>query len=82
MLAVKTLGRHPAGSEELSSAENLSLLLSLSSTFSKDAPAASSEALRCIANALLLIEEARTTWIKKEVGGGQASVDLLEVCAQ
>lgn len=40
---------------------------------------ASSEALRCIANALLLVERARTTFIEKEVDGGDACVTLLEV---
>lgn len=78
LLAVKTLGKQPAGSQYISAPSNLSTLLALSTAF-KDDPDASLEALRCVANALLLIEAARTTWVAKEVRGGGACVELLEV---
>lgn len=78
LLAVKALGKHPAGSEIIATPANLSNLLTLSTSFKND-PDASGEALRCIANALLLVEEARSMWIMKEVGGGEASVEFLEV---
>ena len=45
----------------------------------KDNAEASNEALRCIANALLLIPDGRQTFIQKEVGGGDAMVELMEV---
>ena len=57
---------------------NLSALLSLYNTY-KDVPDASNEALRCIANAMLLIDQARVTFIDKQVGGGEFAVELLEV---
>ncbi|PFH52865.1 hypothetical protein AMATHDRAFT_73987 [Amanita thiersii Skay4041] len=77
LLAVKTLGKDRSGSQYLSSPANLSLLLALSSTF-KDDPETSNEALRCIANALLLIDDARTTFSTEEVGGGTATANMLE----
>ncbi|KDR83523.1 hypothetical protein GALMADRAFT_85759 [Galerina marginata CBS 339.88] len=77
LLSVKTLGKDPAGSGYLASTANLSTLLGFATTF-KDDPDAASEALRCIANALLLIEQARSTFISKEVNGGDACVLMLE----
>ncbi|KAF8830322.1 hypothetical protein HHX47_DHR2000433 [Lentinula edodes] len=77
LLAVKTLGRIPSGSEPLSEAGNLSTLLSLSTSL-KDEPEASTEALRCIANTLLLFDHARQTLISKEVNGGDACVSMLD----
>ncbi|TFK43334.1 guanine nucleotide exchange factor [Crucibulum laeve] len=77
LLALKTLGKDPAGSGHLATATGLSTLLSLSTAF-KDDTEASSEALRCIANALLLIEPARSTILEKEVNGGEACAVLLE----
>lgn len=77
-MALKTLGKDPKGSSYLSSAPNLSALLAFSSAF-KDDLDASGEALRSIANALLLIDEARTTFISKEVNGGMTSAVMLEV---
>jgi hypothetical protein len=77
LLAVKTLGKHPLGSEVLASSANLSILLALSTSLKGDKET-SSEALRCVANALLLVEEARNNWVTIDVGGGQASVELLE----
>ena len=79
LLSVKTLGKDPTGSEYLSSPENLSTLLDFAKMF-KDEPEASSEALRCIANALLLIDTARSTFINKVVDGGETCILLLEVC--
>lgn len=78
LLAVKSLGKHRSGSECLASSTNLSTLLGFVNTF-KDDPNASSEALRCIANALLLIEEARTTFLNKSVNGGDICLVMLEV---
>ncbi|KAG9219458.1 hypothetical protein CCMSSC00406_0005352 [Pleurotus cornucopiae] len=79
LLALKTLGKHPSGSAVIAQPANLSTLLTLSTcTAFKDYPEASNEALRCIANAMLLIDSARSTWTTKEVGGGDASVKLLE----
>ncbi|KAI1788919.1 guanine nucleotide exchange factor [Ganoderma leucocontextum] len=75
--AVKSLGKNPAGSEIISTPANLSALLSLYHTY-KDVPDASNEALRCVANALLLVDHARVTLIEKQVGGGDFAVELLE----
>lgn len=78
LLAIKTLGKEPIGSEVIATSANLSTLLALSRSLKDDADA-SNEALRCIANALLLISDARDTFIRNEVGGGEAAADLLEV---
>lgn len=78
LLAVKTLGKNPSGSETLATASTLSALLGLSISF-KDDPEASSEALRCIANTMLLFEHARGTFIGKDVGGGETCVGMLDV---
>ncbi|KAF8211758.1 guanine nucleotide exchange factor [Mycena galopus ATCC 62051] len=77
LLALKTLGKNPTGSEALGTAPNLSILLELVASL-KDDPEASGEALRCIANALLLIERARSVFITKEVNGGETCVTLLQ----
>ncbi|KAI0734889.1 guanine nucleotide exchange factor [Fomitopsis betulina] len=77
LLAIKTLGKEPIGSEVIATSANLSTLLALSRSLKDDADA-SNEALRCIANALLLISDARDTFIRNEVGGGEAAADLLE----
>ncbi|KAF4574484.1 hypothetical protein EYR36_005820 [Pleurotus pulmonarius] len=79
LLALKTLGKHPSGSAVIAQPANLSALLTFSTcTAFKDYPEASNEALRCIANAMLLVDSARSTWTTKEVGGGDASIKLLE----
>lgn len=78
LLAVKTLGKDPAGSKCLAEAPYLLSLLGFANKF-KDDPDASSEALRSIANALLLIEEARSTFISKDIKGGDACILMLEV---
>jgi hypothetical protein len=77
LLAVKTLGRDPSGSEVIAATDNLKTLLAFQSTF-KDQPDAASEALRCIANALLLIESARSTFLEKAVDGGDTCAAMLE----
>ncbi|PCH41659.1 hypothetical protein WOLCODRAFT_24903 [Wolfiporia cocos MD-104 SS10] len=77
LLTVKALGKDPAGSEVIASSANLSALLAFSHSL-KDNVDASNEALRCIANALLLVSSARDTFIQKEIGGGEAAVELLE----
>lgn len=83
LLSIKTLGKDPAGSRYISSSTNLSALLGFAITFKdKDEPEATSEALRSIANALLLVEDARSTFLSKEVNGGETCILLLEVSAQ
>ncbi|KAF5333430.1 hypothetical protein D9611_002341 [Ephemerocybe angulata] len=77
LLAVKTLGREPSGSEVIASTDNLKTLLSFQSTF-KDIPDAATEALRCIANSLLLIESGRSLFLEKGVDGGDSCVLMLE----
>ncbi|KAH9482875.1 Synembryn [Psilocybe cubensis] len=78
LLSVKTLGKDPSGSAYIAQASVLSTLLGLATTFIKDDPDAASEALRCIANALLLIEQARSTFISDEVNGGDTCILMLE----
>ncbi|RDX44696.1 hypothetical protein OH76DRAFT_1042641 [Lentinus brumalis] len=75
--AVKSLGKNPAGSELIATPANLSALISLYNTY-KDVADASNEALRCVANAMLLVDRARVTFIDKQVGGGEFAVELLE----
>ena len=77
--AIKALGRHPSGSSVIASASNLSILLTASKNFSSSNLDASLEALRCIANTLLLIESARNTLTGDPVNGGEYAVHLLEV---
>ncbi|KAJ3522042.1 hypothetical protein NMY22_g12060 [Coprinellus aureogranulatus] len=77
LLAVKTLGREPSGSQVIAKAENLKTLLAFQSTF-KDAPDAAMEALRCIANSLLLVDTARALFLEKGVDGGDLSLAMLE----
>ncbi|KAF7330941.1 hypothetical protein MVEN_02434000 [Mycena venus] len=77
LLALKTLGKNPTGSEALGTSQNLSTLLELVASL-KDDPEAAGEALRCIANALLLIERARSVFISKEVSGGETCMALLQ----
>jgi hypothetical protein len=76
--ALKTLGKHPVGARALASSETLSLLFALADQY-KDNADALCEALRCIANTMLLVEEARRIVISDEVKGGESSVLLLEV---
>ncbi|CAL1701944.1 unnamed protein product [Somion occarium] len=76
LLALKSLGKIPVGSEVIASPNNLSTLVTLANTL-KDNTAASNEALRCLANCLLLIDNARMTFVQKQVGGGEAAVEWL-----
>ncbi|KAL1752583.1 guanine nucleotide exchange factor [Schizophyllum commune] len=78
LLAVKNLGKHPSGAQVIAKASTLSTLLSFANNTFKDDPDASCEALRCIANTLLLIEGARVTFIEKDVSGGEQCITLLE----
>ncbi len=57
----------------------MSTLLAVSKRLKDSNLEASLEALRCIANALLLIESARATLISDSVNGGEYVVLLLEV---
>ncbi|KAH9978248.1 guanine nucleotide exchange factor [Lactifluus volemus] len=68
----------PSGSSVIASANNLSTLLAISKTFKDSNLEASLEALRCIANALLLIESARVTLLSDAVNGGEYAILLLE----
>ncbi len=72
------MGKNPAGSVIIATRANFSALLAILHFF-KDDVDASNEVLRCIANALLLIETGRNVLISKDVGGGSAMVELLEV---
>lgn len=76
LTAVKFLGKDVSGSECISSPKNLSTLLELA--FKEDQEV-SNEALRCIANALLLVEQTRDIFTQKEVDGGIITASLLEV---
>ncbi|KAF7331636.1 hypothetical protein MKEN_00043200 [Mycena kentingensis (nom. inval.)] len=77
LLALKTLGKNPTGSESLSTAPTLSALLKLVTTL-KDDTEAMGEALRCIANALLLFEPARLVLVSNQVNGGDPCLELLQ----
>ncbi|KAK1231623.1 hypothetical protein PQX77_005246 [Marasmius sp. AFHP31] len=78
LLAVKMLGRHPQGSDYLASEAGLSTLLSIATSLKeKDDLNGSCEALKCIANAMLLFEDGRSTFISGEVNGGEVCVKLL-----
>ncbi|ESK96134.1 hypothetical protein Moror_7275 [Moniliophthora roreri MCA 2997] len=79
LLAVKTLGKKPEGAEQLATAFGFSTLLALAVEL-KDDVEASSEALRCIANTLLLFDQSRTLFITEEVGGGEICVKALNEC--
>ena len=76
--AVKSLGRTPYGAQVLASALNLKCLMTLTTKLATT-PEASNEALKCVANTLLLSEVARTRLLSEDVDGGNISIDLLEV---
>jgi len=78
VLALKMLGRNPAGSDLITRPSTLSTLISAAEAF-KDTPNAASEVLRCIANGLLLVPDSRSTFVTKNVGGGPAVLGMLEV---
>ncbi|KAF5381879.1 hypothetical protein D9757_007588 [Collybiopsis confluens] len=75
LLAVKTLGRIPAGSEPLTEPTSISILLDLAT---KQDRSASTEALKCIANTMLLYDHARATFVSSHVGGAQVCATMLE----
>ncbi|KAF7984825.1 hypothetical protein HWV62_10757 [Athelia sp. TMB] len=77
LLAAKMLGKIPAGSEIIGQPENLSLLLTIHNNVKGDSEAGI-EALRCIANALLLIDTARAAFVSDTVGGGKFAVAYLD----
>ncbi|KIO27746.1 hypothetical protein M407DRAFT_23051 [Tulasnella calospora MUT 4182] len=73
LVALKTLGRDPSGSTIIVQKEHLEVL----HTFAKSkATENSKEALRCVANALLLIEAGRGTWLS--IGGGETCLDIMK----
>lgn len=88
LLELKELAKHPSGSAILASGHNLTLLLSFATQKYKDNAAAKSEALRSIANCLLLVDAARLTFVDasdlvvvgEEVSGGRICLAELEVC--
>ncbi|KAI0056680.1 hypothetical protein BV25DRAFT_1552681 [Artomyces pyxidatus] len=77
LLALKSLGKHPAGARVLATTKNLSDLLAFTKAF-KDNQDAALEALRCVANTAFLVEAARQTVLEDSVGGGEAAVQILE----
>ncbi|KAH8106337.1 guanine nucleotide exchange factor [Cristinia sonorae] len=77
LAAVKSLGKHPSGALVIATKSNLATLLRVAKALEANVEA-SNEALRCVANSLLLVDGARATLVTKEVGGGQAMVILLE----
>ena len=80
ILAVKILGRNPQGSDYLATESGLSDLLHIASSLKeKDHLDAACDALRCIANAMLLFEDSRSTFISEEVKGGEVCVKMLNV---
>ncbi|KAF8841321.1 hypothetical protein BDN67DRAFT_967373 [Paxillus ammoniavirescens] len=72
---VKSLGGTPEVAGVLGTASNLRCLLNLST---KIESSQRNDALRCIANTVLLNEFARITFVGQDVGGGNACVDLLQ----
>ncbi|KIM27256.1 hypothetical protein M408DRAFT_330159 [Serendipita vermifera MAFF 305830] len=73
LLAIKTLARMPEGSTVLVKQSNLKALYKLASP--SNPAAVSSETLRCVANALLLVESGRDGWVNIE--GGQLCLQYL-----
>ncbi|KAF7340264.1 hypothetical protein MVEN_01945300 [Mycena venus] len=77
LLALKTLGQDPTGAEALGTVSNLSILLELVISTKHDTKA-SNEALRCIANTLLLAGCSRSVFIDPKVKGSETCISLLE----
>ncbi|KAG2360174.1 guanine nucleotide exchange factor [Suillus spraguei] len=78
--AVKGLGKFPHGAQVLASVSNLKCLMTLAMNL-ETAHDASNEALKCVANTLLLSEPARTRLLSQEIDGGNICVDLLQKSA-
>ncbi|KAG8889079.1 hypothetical protein FRB98_005828 [Tulasnella sp. 332] len=72
LVALKTLGRNSLASEIISQKEHLQTLQTLALP-SGEVP---KEALRCIANALLLVEAGRSNWVS--IGGAEGCCRILE----
>jgi hypothetical protein len=77
--ALKALGRNPDVSRKFVTQDNLSLLMAVSRYYEGEDMDASNEALKIVANALLLVELGRTTWVTTDVGGGDWCIDVMEV---
>ncbi|KAJ8595062.1 hypothetical protein M405DRAFT_783763 [Rhizopogon salebrosus TDB-379] len=75
--AVKSFGKIPHVTQVLASAHNLNCLMTLATKL-ETTPDASNEALKCVANTLLLSEVARTRLLSEEVDGGNICVDILQ----
>ncbi|KAF8550258.1 hypothetical protein OG21DRAFT_1514209 [Imleria badia] len=71
---LKSLGGTPEVASILASSSNLRCLLRLST---KIDDFTQNDALRCIANTMLLNESARVTFVGSEVDGGNVCIDLL-----
>ncbi|KAF9242959.1 guanine nucleotide exchange factor [Melanogaster broomeanus] len=72
---VKSLGGTPEVAGVLGTASNLRLLLNLSTKVERSQQ---NDALRCIANTVLLNDSARVTFVGNEVDGGNACIGLLQ----
>ena len=57
--------------------QNLPILLNLGTDTRESHLEAAYEAMRCVANALLLIDSGRDVWL--DIQGGEACVEMLEV---
>ncbi|KAF8516680.1 guanine nucleotide exchange factor [Gautieria morchelliformis] len=76
LLALKTLGRNPTASRVIVAPQNLQILLTLGTDSRESHAEAAHEAMRCVANALLLIDTGRDSWL--DIRGGEACVEMLE----
>ncbi|KAF8590259.1 hypothetical protein K439DRAFT_1627947 [Ramaria rubella] len=76
LLALKTLGRNPTASRVIVAPQNLQILQTLGSDTRDQYAEAAMEAMRCTANALLLIDSGRDNWL--DIRGGETCVDMLE----
>ncbi|KAF8516016.1 guanine nucleotide exchange factor [Hysterangium stoloniferum] len=74
--ALKVLGRNPTASRVIIKRPNLQILYNIGTDTKEQNAEAAQEALRSCANALLLIEAARDTWL--DIHGGEACVEMLE----
>lgn len=75
---LKVFGRDKNGSEQIYQKDAFSVLCEYAFNANKDAPEAAREALRCIANSLLLAEETRQIFLDLDFVNKAAA--LLEVC--
>ncbi|KZT53372.1 hypothetical protein CALCODRAFT_501188 [Calocera cornea HHB12733] len=75
LLAAKVLARVPEGAQVFGQTKNLRAFLKVIKSVSLPADA-QTEAMRCVANALLLVPSAREEWIS--IGGADACIDILD----